>query len=153
MFQVTKLISTLPMTLKKHLMAWSEISLEWDSVVAEADPGFPRGVRQPLRGEGANLLFDKFFHENCMKMKILVQKGRSSRPLDPPLCCIASSVHHGIGDPRPLVNRISNKTESINFVALRLRTVIQFNTEIDRGHQYISVCTGMIDLLGNDALN
>ena len=35
---------------------------------AVPDPGFPRLGRQP-QGGWANLIFDNFFAENCMKLK------------------------------------------------------------------------------------
>ena len=51
-----------------------------------ADPGFHRGGDNPRTG-GANLLFDKVFTENCMKMKEIGRRGVSPMPPppDPPM--------------------------------------------------------------------
>ena len=44
---------------------------------------FPEGgARQPERG-GANLLFDQFFSENCMKMKKFWSRGGGALPCAP----------------------------------------------------------------------
>ena len=50
-----------------------------DNIVA--DPGFPRGKREP---QPQHTIWP-FFPENCMKMKKFWPAVRSSRPLDPPL--------------------------------------------------------------------
>ena len=42
-----------------------------------------RGVRQPLRAGGANLLFDHFFFQNCMKRKKFWPR-EGARPWHPP---------------------------------------------------------------------
>ena len=47
--------------------------VDWETEISTfpvADPGFPRGGgANPKGGGGANLLFDQFLSENCMKMK------------------------------------------------------------------------------------
>ena len=45
---------------------------------AVADPGFPRRGHQPQSFEKKNLLFDKIFEENCIKMKEI--GPREARP-------------------------------------------------------------------------
>ena len=57
-------------------------------VVVVADPGYPDGGTNQ-RGEGANLLFGKFFKENCMKIKEIGPREVGAHfprvPRDPPM--------------------------------------------------------------------
>ena len=75
------------------------------------DPGFPRGGAPTLKGgggeEGANLLFDQFFLENCMKMKKF-WPGRA-QVLGTPLRSVTADVSLNnliVPFPRPHVDEV-----------------------------------------------
>ena len=70
-------VSTMISTSTEYTGFRLKLVKRWESM---ADPGFPRGHQHPRRC--ANLLFCKFFAENCMKMKEFGLRGRAS--LAPP---------------------------------------------------------------------
>ena len=103
-------------------------------VCSVVGPGFPRGGPPTPKGDGgsANLLFCKFFAENCMKMKELVPGGvRSWRPLlDPPLklacctyvrVCVFVCVHTVVDIAWPCIHHTRTRVGLFTFLVIIIR--------------------------------
>ena len=91
-----------------------------------ADPGFPVGGRGPVRGHGPPTR--ALFSENvCENKRIGSRRGwrvPGMPPLDPPMCCVHSSLHILLYTMGFLMRK--HRTESVQKRATVVRSLMHY---------------------------